>query len=56
MVTEYHPASVIWTQLIEVLQTKQTGTFFIATAENSSGAFCRSEWAHYSLRLSTFAW
>lgn len=39
MVTEYHPASVIWTQLIEVLQTKQTGTFFIATAENSSGRF-----------------
>ena len=39
MVTEYYPASLIWSQLTALLQDKQTGTFFIATANNTSGRF-----------------
>lgn len=39
MATEYYPASLIWSQLTVLLQEKQTGTFLIATAENTSGRF-----------------
>lgn len=43
MDTEYYSASVIWKQLTTLLQEKQSGTFFIATADNTSGRFALVE-------------